>query len=1110
MLNKAIDPNTTLASDLAEQGAASPAFFGSIPAAHHSLDDITGKSIHHSRPRRPPTPPKAWSQRQQMEVPLFALGASHRVPDVRAFGTIDLDPSNPVSSTTDEYRVMNGARAGTNFNPALSEFLEGLDNDTIAGMAFDRSSDFSLSPDRPHPQTPLYYGSSPAPSAGSPTPFVIPSPSHPGISCLTEATGPGADAADELAARSLPGPSSLLEQFMAAGQFQPVPVPSGPSASNPDPFGGHAIAVPSATLIQKSSQPATRSPASQSPAKGPGGRRSKTELEHCRAHYAVITRTFQDLAVVTNRSVAKLKDLYFAGGKGIRATSLWNFYQAYFVKHRQDELDRCGLEEGRDIDCWPSFQEAFGADTEAFLRTALELDRLVNQKETIQQRQRTFSKFCSKLDKVVNEGPENHFQVFAIAVGDCIEEDRGLGSVLFTGGLSEFPKRLRTGEETLLALAKCVAYDAVAEKVIDDMDTIRLVDEVNESLNTIQAKLQDVANDDGGEDEPDAGGAESDLDVFTSCKRHILNLFKSAAEASGVPWTTDRCPFTRLHIHLTSLSHVLIGWPPSCPFPHEVRRPARNGLKDLGAKKARLLLAALEGGSIKLVKTDLDKIKSDTTPIMSTSKPTVFDERGARERLYFASGKVLQGAGVPEDLAVTRVKRHMTKVASRAESPSKIDLALSSATASPSATIHRLQEPVDSADSKPAISSLESLTLKGRSVAAKAPAAESRRRSSKTTSIVSISSDEDDPTVSMPPEVVPHPRRPAPRPVLKKSQGPDPAPAVPGCTNSSSESQVPALPSVPSEQLHPAPRGTKKRVAFAPPEKAEPPSRDAKKRRLTPPDEGSGDDHTQDTFNPPSDVRIASRHTRSTKAAAKPKLRTPPARSTKSTSKPRSKSTISKSTRSASRALKLTLEAAEAIGTSGDSAEPPNPSDPRLPSPRKPKTGMDLVDKILESRQQEAGPRTTATGSAGNPTIHDSPAAAHPRPRSDLQAGATLTAEGEPYFANGFHGAPFSVDNADFAMLPVPYPNYPPSNYASLPPHHGDAPPRGPPMYSGAHSYHRAYPLPPQGSSRTHPNFNYPPPYGASQGPMMASQLAGPSQPGPQHWNRAHFSEEQQ
>ncbi|KAG6806909.1 hypothetical protein H0H92_009594, partial [Tricholoma furcatifolium] len=237
-----------------------------------------------------------------------------------------------------------------------------------------------------------------------------------------------------------PAPRSLLADF-AAGDIRAT-VPLGPASNTgDDPF------AVSPTL----NAPAAKGPTTPE-ASGPqklvtsakGGRRSKTTLEQCDAAFKLIDKMLDDLAMTVNKSTSTVKKWYLESSKDLRTgVNVWNLFQAYWARHKEEELT--------------SFQALYGERTEAFLKTALQYDRAIAEPQTIQQRSRAFNKLRQKLERVVNEASEDRFQTLVILVGDCVQEDQGLGAIVSSFGLSNLSNSLQIDDETLLGLAKCSA-----------------------------------------------------------------------------------------------------------------------------------------------------------------------------------------------------------------------------------------------------------------------------------------------------------------------------------------------------------------------------------------------------------------------------------------------------------------------------------------------------------------------------------------------------------------------------------------------------------------------------------------------------------------------------
>ncbi|KAG6881939.1 hypothetical protein C0993_012438, partial [Termitomyces sp. T159_Od127] len=94
-------------------------------------------------------------------------------------------------------------------------------------------------------------------------------------------------------------------------------------------------------------------------------------------------------------------------------------------------------------------------------------------------------------------------------------------------------------------------------------------------------------------------------------------------------------------------------------MPTETSKPkkGKQGIKDLGSKDGRLLLTALQNGELKIIKSDIEKIKKDKIAIIATAEPTTNDAPTVHSRAVFASGKTWVGPAAPKSAANTRIKR---------------------------------------------------------------------------------------------------------------------------------------------------------------------------------------------------------------------------------------------------------------------------------------------------------------------------------------------------------------------------------------------------------------------------------------------------------------------
>ncbi|KAG6870728.1 hypothetical protein C0992_012598 [Termitomyces sp. T32_za158] len=153
---------------------------------------------------------------------------------------------------------------------------------------------------------------------------------------------------------------------------------SGFSLSPHHPSEGHLTVEETNDIVPAQSQH-TPSPS----------RPSKTTLKQCHESFLSIEKTFDELARLVKRPVSQVKNWFYSGMRDSRSTNKWDLYRAYFKNHRDGELERCGLEDGNDVDCWPTFRTQYSDSTEAFLRVALDLDCPANYGVTPQKRSPT-------------------------------------------------------------------------------------------------------------------------------------------------------------------------------------------------------------------------------------------------------------------------------------------------------------------------------------------------------------------------------------------------------------------------------------------------------------------------------------------------------------------------------------------------------------------------------------------------------------------------------------------------------------------------------------------------------------------------------------------------
>ncbi|KAG6905624.1 hypothetical protein DXG01_001550 [Tephrocybe rancida] len=109
---------------------------------------------------------------------------------------------------------------------------------------------------------------------------------------------------------------------------------------------------------------------------------------------------------------------------------------------------------------------------------------------------------------------------------------------------------------------------------------------------------------------------------------------------------------------LADLGFAFYSWPINCPLPTETRNKG-NGIKDLGVRNARTLLAALQNEQLWLVAKLTQDLIESKIPVIMTISPSSFDEPGSCPKSLFANGSITTGDPALASAAATRVKRKM-------------------------------------------------------------------------------------------------------------------------------------------------------------------------------------------------------------------------------------------------------------------------------------------------------------------------------------------------------------------------------------------------------------------------------------------------------------------
>ncbi|KAH0584531.1 hypothetical protein H2248_010065 [Termitomyces sp. 'cryptogamus'] len=484
-------------------------------------------------------------------------------------------------------------------------------------------------------------------------------------------------------------PRSLYNAFMKASDFQGVILP-GPAPTTTSPLtpkqNNLELAGPTETAptteMKTSMETTTTGTETETATLTPShrGRRSAATNQKLLAFFCKVEKLFEDGSVDLERPPDMLKKIWKSNDKISRRESPWNTYQGYFSIYGDDELDRCKLESGTAADCFPSFIEEYGPHAEMIMQAALQLKRVSTEKETMQQRTRSFEKHCQKVEKLNQEGVAQRFQSLTIIIGECVNEDASLATITATPGLENlFSTRLKLDKNSIIALAKCDAYDHVAQELTENFDADKLIKDIEDALAASKMALTSIPapepkqGSSGVSRDPKVEEAMSciDGDPIDACKTLLLIQFKNAGDAVNRSYKNKYVPWTTMSKQLHNISHVIRGWPAACPFPFETTKSDKSGdssqgIKDLGHKNGRFL-TALQQGEIRFEKVSRSGITDNIIPVIATADPTPDDPFHIKARKLFYSGKVevIPRALIPPSAAQTRVKRKKTVLKDR-------------------------------------------------------------------------------------------------------------------------------------------------------------------------------------------------------------------------------------------------------------------------------------------------------------------------------------------------------------------------------------------------------------------------------------------------------------
>ncbi|KAG5338730.1 hypothetical protein C0989_006394 [Termitomyces sp. Mn162] len=165
----------------------------------------------------------------------------------------------------------------------------------------------------------------------------------------------------------------------------------------------------------------------------------------------------------------------------------------------------------------------------------------------------------------------------------------------------------------------------MANNIAEEIDPEQLVEDLIRVFDSIKADFKPAPVTVKEEDRDDVV-LEDNSNVISSCKKHLINLLKPATEEVGQCWSTDQLLLNTLPNHLVTISHVITGWPPSCPMPNEMSKQekGKQGSKELGSKDGCVLLNTLQNHQLKGVKTTFKKFEEEIA-IITTADLTTND-----------------------------------------------------------------------------------------------------------------------------------------------------------------------------------------------------------------------------------------------------------------------------------------------------------------------------------------------------------------------------------------------------------------------------------------------------------------------------------------------------
>ncbi|KAG6913472.1 hypothetical protein DXG01_006630, partial [Tephrocybe rancida] len=563
-----------------------PDTFPVTPGPNHLFDEHDlDPSLHDHVPDSPSPHPIALDDAPAGFPPI--LGPKRPLADPNLDPTLDpslFHPSHCDHNLLDKSLLENSLLED-------SDLLIGLDLDDPAQYAHDYSSNFSTTPSDPN---------SPSPSAAP--------------------------------------PFNILEDFFQVVGFEGLQAPPAPTAANPAPkeesSEGPVEPIPktptskshggtAAPANTPNSDPFLSSPASTTSLSPKSQAKSTANSCMIETTFDKCNQLIFQAAEDTGLSFDVLRKQYHAQAKLSQEKNTWNLYEKYFPCYRAEEVDRCwedfkthGIMEFKIETCWPTFMEAYGDDAMVFLQTKLNLD---HNKEAV----------------------FNRFQSVSILTGECVNEDVGLRAVIATPGLTNlFQERLKLDNNTIIGLAKVESFHSVAQEFTKEYKEKEVTEGLEEALETANEEVQamrtatktsksekvakaasstkkkvvksvnvskepvkpptslppPITSDWSTTSEPEEPLADSLIMV----KHKLIEVMNVIAKPKGHTISKKKFPWATMGTTLTDLGYAFYSWPINCPLPTQICNKG-NGIKDLGIRNARTLLAALQNEQLRLV-----------------------------------------------------------------------------------------------------------------------------------------------------------------------------------------------------------------------------------------------------------------------------------------------------------------------------------------------------------------------------------------------------------------------------------------------------------------------------------------------------------------------------